>query len=217
MAADTIAGLAKALRRLSAEEFSTATAATINRIATAANGQQGRNIQRDFKLRNKFTLGSLMMFKATAKKDPDKIDALVGSKSPYLPEQETGGTAMTRLGRPAVSMPTLAARRGAWTRAVTARFRLDKIKPIGRRRGSGRMTPKGTPYFYLQGGSLKNKMLFQRVVSKLIRIRVITRGPVRLKATHWHTEAMDKAGRPALMSAAYGVELNKALTRLGAK
>lgn len=214
---DDIKKLAKTLRLLSSTEFSAATAATINRIATAANGGQRLNIQREFKLRNKFTLGSLMMFKASPKKDADKIDALVGSKSPYLPEQETGGMPRTRRNKPAVSMPTKKARGGNWGKPVGARFRMDKIRSIGHRGSGGRMTPKGTPFFFLEGGRLKNKTMFERRGRRLIRVRVITHGPIKLKATHWHTEAMAKFGKPSLMAKAWQLEINKSLTKLGAK
>lgn len=157
------------------------------------------------------------MFKATAKPDADKINALVGSKSPYLDEQEAGGDALTSKGTAAKTMPALGARRGAWGKAVVSRYRQKSMGTIGHRGAGGRMTPKGAKFFWLSGGSLRNEMLFTRQGSKLVRVRLKTRGPVRLKSTHWHSNAMAKAGRPALMSAAYGVELNKALTRLGAK
>lgn len=214
--ADDVKALAKKLRLLSSTEFSTATAGAINRVATAVNSGQRMNLKRDFTLRNKFTAGSLMMFKATPKADASKINALVGSKSPYLDEQEAGGVAQTRRGKPALSMPTRKARRGDWAKPVTARLRMDKIKPVGRRRG-GRMTPKGAPFFFLEGGRLRNKTLFERRGAKLIRVRVVTRGPIHLRATHWHTDATGKFGKPSVMSAAWGVELNKGLARLGAK
>ncbi len=79
------------------------------------------------------------------------------------------------------------------------------------------MTPKGTPFFWLEGGRLRNRMLFERRGSRLIRVRVITHGPVHLKPTHWHSNAANRFGRPSVMSAAYGVEIEKALTRLGAR
>ncbi len=213
---DDIRHLAKSLRLLSGAEFSTATATAINRIATAANSGQRMNLSKDFTLRNKFTVGSLMMFKATPKSDANKINALVGSKSPYLPTQEEGGQAVTRRGKPARLMPSLASRRGAWGRPVTARARLDKVRVIGRRTGRG-MAPKGTPFFWLEGGQLRNKTLFERRGKKLVKIRIVTRTPVHVKSSHWHTQATGKFGRPAVMMAAWGREIEKGLTKLGAR
>lgn len=215
---DDIRHLAKTLRLLSGSAFSQASADTLNRIANAANGEQGRNLRRDFTLRNKYTQGSLMMFKATPRPDAAKINALVGSKSPYLDEQEAGGEAQTYQGRAAKTMPALGARRGTWGRAVVSRYRQKTMGAIGRRGSNRRMRPKGAKFFWLAGGKLKNETLFTRGPGgKLVRVRLKTRGPVRIAATHWHSRAMAKAGRPALMSAAYGVELNRQLTKLGAR
>ena len=211
-----IKALAKKLRALSSEEFSQATAAAINIVASSSNEQQKIVLASRFIIRNKYTIGSLKMFKASPKRDAEKIDAIVGSKSPYLDDQETGGTVRTRSGRPAVAMPTKSARRGNWSKSVTARLRMDKIKAIGRRRG-GKMSPKGTPFFFLSGGSLKNTTLFERRGKKLIRVRVITRGPIKLKPTHWHTEAMAVHGNAATMAKEWGTEISKSLAKLGAK
>lgn len=214
---DDLKSLAKKLRLLSGPEFSQATAATLNRITSGVNGGQRINIKREFTLRNKFTLGSLMVFKATPKADANKINSLVGSKSPYLDDHEGGGTPKTRRGKDAVAMPSKASRRGNWGRPITARARMDKIRVIGHRGRDGRMTPRGTPYFFLEGGRMKNKTLFERRGRRLVRLRVITKGPVHFKASHWHTEATGKYGRPALVSAAYQVELARGLTKLGAR
>lgn len=213
---DDIKALAKKLRRLSSEEFSKATASAINTVAFAANEEQKTSVSTKFINRNKYTAGSMMMFKASPKKDANKIDALVGSKSPYLPEQETGGTVKTRRGRPAISMPTKKARRGNWNKPISPKLRMDKIRNIGRRSGGGKMLPKGTPYFWLSGGQLKNTTLFERRGFKLIRIRIVTRGPIKLNPTHWHTEAMAKHGNAANMSTEWGKELSKGLAKLGA-
>jgi len=214
---DDVRKLAKDLRLLSASAFSEATAAAINRVAHAANVAQSLNVRKDFTLRNKFTLGSLMMFKASPKKDANKIDALVGSKSPYLPEQESGGEAVGKDGKPVKIMPALASRRGSWDRPVASRFRLKALGPIGRRMGNGRMTPKGAQAFWLKGGSLKQRTLFYRTGKKLLKVRIATKGPIKIKPTHWHAQAMARFGKPSVMSAAWGVELAKGLSKLGAR
>lgn len=213
---DDVKALAKKLRALSSEEFSQATASAINIVANKSNEQQKTVINNRFIVRNKYTIGSLKMFKASPKKDANKIDAIVGSKSPYMDEQEAGGITRTRTNKPAAAMPTKAARRGNWSKSVTVRLRMDKIKTIGRRKG-GKMAPKGTPFFFLEGGRLKNQTLFERRGNKLIRVRVIARGPIKLKPTHWHTEAMAKHGNAATMSKEWGQELSKSLSKLGAK
>lgn len=215
--ADDVAKLAKKLKALSAEEFSIATAAAVNRVAHAVEIAQGFNVQREFTLRNKYTMGSLRRLKATPKKDANKIDSIVGSRSEYLDDQDVGGVARTRRGRPSLAMPSKASRRGNWGKPVTARYRMDKIKAVGHRGQGGRMTPRGTPFFFLEGGKLKNKTLFERRGRKLIRVRVVKNKPTNLKATRWHSSARDRLGRPSVMAAAFNAEINKGLTKLGAK
>src|SRR6185369_15174579 len=165
----------------SGPEFSAATAATLNRIATAANGEQGRNLRREFILRNKFTQGSLMMFKATAKPDADKINALVGSKSPYLDEQEAGGVAETKAGGPVKSIPSLQARGGSWSKPVGARFRRKRMGTIGHRGGGGRMTPKGAQFFWLSGKSLRTPTMFFRNATGLHKVFLSLKSRLQVK------------------------------------
>jgi hypothetical protein len=212
---DDVRALAKKLRAIAGPEFSEATAAALTRVAHAAHSQSLSNIRRDFTLRNKFTLGSMIFYKASPKKDPEKIDAITGSKSPYLPEQDEGGEALTRAGKPALSMPSLASRRGSWQRPVTARYRLGQLGTVGRRR-NGKMTPNGAKFFWLSGGSLTKPTLFTRQGKKLVKVRLKTR-PIHLKATHWHSSAVAKFGRPEVMSAAWGKELSVRLAKLGAR
>jgi hypothetical protein len=157
----------------------------------------------------------MLFYKASPKKDASKIDALTGSKSPYLDEQEAGGAVMTRQGKQAQSMPSRAARGGSWGKSVTSRFRRSAMGMIGHRGDSG-MTPKGAKFFWLSGGSLAEPILFFRKGKKVTRVRIATK-PLTVKATHWHSSAMAKFGREGIMAAAWAVELEKGLTKIGAK
>ena len=211
---DDVAALAKHLRRLAAGEFSLATATALTRVANAVNTGQRMNLKKDFKLRNKFTVGSLMMFKATPKSDANKINALVGSRSPYLPEQETGGPAMepTPYGwRPAKTMPSLKMRRGSWAnKARRGKVGGDAfiLRPSMRPRVGKRALRS----------RLKEAGVFVRVGGKLVKVRsILVKGNVTLKPTHWHTQATARFGKQSVIDAAWKHEIEKGLTKLGAR
>ena len=210
-----VKALAKSLKLLATDEFSLATATAINRVAFAAHNASKGNIKREFTLRNNYTLGSMIFYKASPKKDTSKIDALTGSKSPYLDEQDAGGAVMTRQGKQAQSMPSRAARAGSWGKSVTSRFRRSAMGAIGHRSDGG-MTPQGARFFWLSGGSLTEPILFFRKGKKLTRVRIATK-PLTVKATRWHMSAMEKFGREGIMAAAWAAELSKGLTKIGAK
>lgn len=115
-----------------------------------------------------------------------------------------------------MSMPTKKARRGYWSKPVSSPFRYDKIG-----------TSMGAKFFMMRPGmgeglrkrrqyNLEKTILFTRIMGELVRVRVILKSPIQIKPTHWHSDAMSMAGRPAVIMAAYKEELNLALTRLGA-
>lgn len=227
--ADDLRSLAKSLRLLAVDEFAVATAAAINRVARAAHSASMENIRREFTLRNKYTLGSMMYYKATPKKDANKIDAITGTRSRYLDEQEVGGVAQTKDGKPAKLMPSKASRSGVWkTKSILQRYRLNSIGDIAKRK-SKKMTPQTAKAFFLQPTEnpgakwlrglrrLDKSAIFIRRGGKLIWVRVLTFNPIQLKATHWHGKARDKFGRQEVIDAAYRVELEKGLTKIGAR
>ena len=76
-----VKALAKSLKLLATDEFSLATATAINRVAFAAHKGSEANIRREFTLRNKFTLGSMLFYKASPKKDASKRAAGVMNRS----------------------------------------------------------------------------------------------------------------------------------------
>ena len=205
---DDLSAWAKKIKKLAKTEEPKIIAATLNRLATAANTAQGLALRRDFKLRNKFTLRSLKMFKASPKPDLAKIDAYVGSKSPYLDEQESGGVAETRSGRPTKTMPSLKARGGSWGKAIRPAYRWGKVH-LG----------KNSPYFVLRpaGKLLRSSYIFTRKAGRLVRVRKLLNESIKLKATHWHSNAVGRFATQPKFASVYIDEASKALTRLGAK
>ena len=84
-------GFKRALRAIGETELPEAIAAGINRIAGGAAAAQLMNVRHDFILRNKYTERSLAFYRANPKKDINRINAIVGSKQPYMALQEEGG------------------------------------------------------------------------------------------------------------------------------
>jgi hypothetical protein len=207
---------AKKIRLLAKGEEPKIIANTLNRLAGGAHSAQIHTLRKDFKLRNQFTLGSMRLLKANPKPDLAKIDAYTGSKSPYLPLQESGGVATTRADKDAKTMPSLASRGRVWGKAVRPGYRWGKVtlgpgskffvlKPGTKtaRRGRGR-------------GQLQDAAVFTRRGSKLIRVKRFLRGPLMVKATHWHSGSVDRFATQPKFASVYIDEASKALTRLGA-
>src|SRR5574344_1563833 len=98
------------LKMLSKGALDKASARTLNRIAKRVDNAQRENVQKDFINRNQYTANSLRMYSASESRPMDKQDAVVGSVSPYLPVQESGGT--VRAQKQKIPIPTLASRGG---------------------------------------------------------------------------------------------------------
>lgn len=152
MSALTPQQYAKKLHALARDELPGVFVRSINRVATAADGAQRRGLRREFTVRNRWSEGSLMLWRAKPSKQVDKINAIVGSRSEYLRLQEEGGVERNRDGSATMSLPSRKARRGNWGRAVSSSMRLSKIGPIAARGSGGRMAPRGAKAFILTPG-----------------------------------------------------------------
>lgn len=206
------------LTALAKDEVPGVFARSINRVAKAAHGAQLRALDSKFTLRNKFTRGSMMLWEARPNKDPNKINAITGSRSPYLGVQETGGTEVGKDGKPTMTTPSKASRRGNWAKPIVSRFRWGSIGRIARRGPRG-MTPKGAKAFVLgPGPRLSQETIFMRVgkKGKLVRIRTINRGKTMLKATKWHSGSIERVARREVMEASFAHEAYAVLGRMGA-
>lgn len=168
------------LTALAKDEIPGVFARSVNRVAKAAHGAQLRALDSKFTLRNKFTRGSMLLWEARANKDPAKINAITGSRSPYLGVQETGGTEVGKDGRPTMTTPSKASRRGKWDKAVVSRYRFAAMGQIATRgKKGGAMSPKGAKFFILTPGKSADGLNHSRTTKK------------------WRTWSKTKRTRPA--------------------
>jgi len=187
----------RALKELTKTGFPTAMVATSNVTAKAVHSKSERNIKQKLTLRNPYTMRSLKLSLAKVRRSGEAGYAQVGSVSPYLPIQETGGTVRAR--RRAIAIPTKAARiGGVKTGVVAMRYRMRRIGKVG----------KGGKFFFLP---TRKPGLYTRKGKRLIMIRDISVHRYRLKPTHWHGDAVKQFGKRSLMEQIFIREAQKQL------
>jgi len=156
-------------------------AESINIVVKEAVIQQKKSIRSKFTLRNKYTENSVRYYKANPKKTISKMNAVTGSVSPYMDEQEFGGYRRPKKGR-AVPVATLAARGGNANATVRKKFHAGTTSAnmfIGVPRGQKK---KRRPYgAYIRSPNNEN----------LIMIRNISNSKIPIAETRWHQEAIE--------------------------
>lgn len=191
-----------ALKRLTRDGFPKAMAATINTTAKAAHNRSLRNVRERFTLRNRYTERSIRFSEARVKSGGRVGYAVTGSKSPYLPTQETGG--MIRARKRRIAIPTKQARVGGKKSGVVRRkYWMSRMGRLG----------KGGRFFILwpAGGRLKKPGIFTREGKRLIFVRDLSSTGYRLQPTRWHGEAVGKFAKRQLMNAIFIREARKQL------
>jgi len=166
------------LQKLGQDVLPRVIAETINTVASFAHAASIRNVRNQFGNRNKYTERSLKYYKASPKAKIDKINAVSGSISDYMDEQDQGGYRLPKSGSKA-PVATLAARGGRSTAVVRKQYKAGYLGPnqfIGTPRGGNR--PMG-----VYARTKRNKYL--------VMIRNITRAKVLIKGQHWHTNAVE--------------------------
>jgi hypothetical protein len=186
-----------ALKRLTHDGFPKAMAATINATAKATHNRSLRNVRERFTLRNTYTERSIRFSEARVKSRGHVGYAVTGSKSPYLPTQETGAT--IRASRRKIAIPTRAARTGGLkVKPVARRYRMNQIGRVGR----------GSKFFFIP---LRKPGLFTRRDKKLVMIRDISVRSYRLRPTRWHGDAVRQFAKRSLIERVYIREAQKQL------
>ncbi len=169
------------MNRVCKELLPKAIVATVNTCAKGSLARSRKIVKEDFTLRNVYTKNSLIMWASKYKpsRSIDKINAIVGTKSSYLPLQETGGVVRAR--RQRIPIPTTAARRGKTKAGVVAPdYRMSKIGRIGR----------GSKFFYMR---LRKPGIFMRQgkAKRLIMIRDLSLRSYRIQPTKWHSRSTE--------------------------
>lgn len=170
------------MNKINREYLPKAICSTVNVAAKGTFARGKKNIEKDFTVRNKYTLGSLKLYPSKYKpgRSIDRINAITGSKSPYLPLHEKGGT--VRAKRRRLSIPTIHARRGVKSKVIARRFRMDRL---------GRIGMEGSKFFVIGTG-----IFFRRSKKKVVKVRDISKRSYRIKPTKWHTRAAAYFSRP---------------------
>ena len=148
--------------------------------------------------------------KYTVKLDLNRINAISGTVSPYMPLQEAGGTQKPKIGAKFIPMPTTAGRGGSVRKVIPKKFRLGPGKPA---------FGKGSPFFALPSG------IYVRVgkpsksgkLAPMIMIRTLGESTQVVKKTQWHESAMKQWGTPENMQKAYIQAAERELKRLKEK
>jgi hypothetical protein len=209
-----------AMRRISDTELPEAIAAGINRIAGGAAKAQAMNLRQRFTLRNKYAERSLIFFPAKPGKNINSINAIVGSRQPFLALQEAGGTEKAT-GR-SLAMPTLAGRGGDKGKAIPGRFRIRSMGTFaGNSRGFFILGPgprlKQPAIFWRQprygGAMVRRNRPGQGTLNKLYKIRLLGRKTQTVKARHWHSDAVDKYAQPGFAAMAFIAEAKRRLAK----
>jgi hypothetical protein len=200
----------KKLEKLNAEALPRIVAETINLVAGFAHVASIRNVRQRFVLRTKWTEGSVRYYKANPKKDWKKINAVTGSISPYMDEQDLGGDRKAK-GGGLVPVATLAARGGSASKRKAKRYHLGqelKGNPklfIGKPRGQGRNAGKPVG-------------IYERRGKKKIRpIHTMESKSVPIKATRWHRDAVTASAKSGAMKNEFIRQAKAELARLGTK
>ena len=101
---------------------------TVNRVAFTARKNAISNIEKNFTLRNTFTMRNIIVTPAQKSARLDDIRAYTGAteKAEYMARQETGGTKRAPSGKNLI-IPNTRARGGSNANTVRKKFRYDNV------------------------------------------------------------------------------------------
>ena len=191
------------LSALASDVLPRVVAETINIVAGFAHAESVRNIRKRFVNRNAYTERSARYYQAKPRKNWMEINAISGSISDYMDEQDAGGFRLPKQGSRA-PVATLAARGGSSTKTVRKQYQagsLGKNQFVGTPRGGNR------PY----GVYARN-----RKNTQLVMIRNISRTKVKIEGKHWHTDAVEFRYRREVLTAEFVRQAKIELAKLGA-
>lgn len=195
----------QALKKLGDQALPAAVAECINNVASFAHANQARVLRSKFTLRNQYTERSLRFYKASPKAKIEKINAVAGTVSEYLPLHESGGLRRPKQGRK-VPVATMAARGGKAAAVVRKKYRagsLGENQFVGRPRGNP-ARPAGVYERYGRGKRLR-------------MIRNLENTALPIKPSGWHTLAMHPYSKREVLEAEFFRQASTALASVGAK
>lgn len=194
----------RALEKMADGALGKATARTLNALARGANIQQKVNVRKQMIVRTQYTLNSMKVYNASETKPINRQNSVVGSTSPYLVQHEKGGMIRNRGSR--IPVPTNAVRGRDRRQKIPTRYKMNRLGDIVE--GQKKKGVKGK-YFRIDQG------IFTRTGGKLKRVRSLVPS-VKIKGTHWHTEAAKKYTNTSTISKIFVFEAGKIAKELGA-
>jgi hypothetical protein len=167
----------KQLEKLGADVLPRVIAESINVVAGFAHVQSIKNVRSRFTIRNAYTERSVRYYKASPKAKIAKINAVSGSVSDYMDEQDAGGVRRPKKGSKA-PVATLLARGGSRSGRIKKRYQAGSF---------GTKQFVGKP----RGGSRPSGVWERHARNKKIRmIRNLENETVEIKEKRWHRDAM---------------------------
>lgn len=190
----------RAMAKLTKEQLPRVQVNTINAVARVVHSASEKNIREKMTIRNQYTMRSMRFSPAKVRSGGQAGYAETGSISPYLPLQETGGTVRAKAQR--VPIPTVSgARMGSKAKIIAPRFRMNRLGVLGSGGTKFFYAPFRKPGIFYRKGRGKN--------AKLIMVRDLSRKSIKVKPTHWHTNAVKKFGTRSLMEQVFVREARK--------
>lgn len=213
---------ANAMRILGREVLPQTVAETLNRTAEAVTKQGERNVKRRLIVRTKYTLNSLKRkgahpYRALNKargRDINRMFSRAGTISEYLSVQEEGALISAKGAK--IPIPTLRARVARnLERMIAKRYRMDEMGEFTEAR------PDAGSRFFIGRPKGNNRRLgvYERWQGgrKLRMIRNLESASVRVPATHWHRDAVNKYGTMQFIRAQFRDAARKRLRRVRAR
>lgn len=182
----------KILSKMAADVLPRVIAESVNVVASFAHAASMKNVRTRFVNRNAYTERSLRFYKAKPRAKINQINAVSGSISDYMDEQDSGGYRYPKSGSKA-PIATLAARVSGQSSKVVRK--VNRSGQLAQNQFVG--TPKGKldrPHGVYQR-TKKNKYL--------VMIRNISKAKIKIEGKHWHKDAVDSRYRPEVLTAEF--------------
>lgn len=212
----------QAMKIVGKDALPVAVAKTLNGTATAVTKQQIRNVKRDLITRTKFTERSMQTIKRgeykaiglARGKDINRLFSRAGTVSPYLWLQEEDNTVSGIDGPKPI--PTLAARISKnLNKAIRKQYRLKRTQSLQ----PGAFGKSGYERYFAgkpKGGDRPYGLYMrQRANKQLVMLRNLEHDEVKIKGTHFHSNAVKKHGTQQFISAQFYKNMTLELKKKG--
>lgn len=185
--------LYRALEFMNREALARAVAHSLNATADAVRSAAVVNVKKALTVRVPYTLKSIVQDRSARGNIAAKMFARVGSRSPYLPIHDEGGTIDAKERR--IPIPVLSARGGALSAPILQKYRMNVLGVL-----------KGNKQFFAgkpKGDRFKLLGIYERRGKTLLPIRHLEASRVQVPRTNWWTEANAKYGTARVVQARF--------------